>query len=290
MSRPRFTVVVPTFGRPERLLRCVRAIDELRFDGFDILISDDGSPDPVEPVLTRETWSHDLGVVHGPNAGPGAARNRAAHEAAGEYLAFTADDCEPDQAWLDSLGRAFAIPGNECSLVGGTILHALPRDWCATASHLLIDYMWHVFNHKTPTFFTPNNLAVHAESFREAGGFDDTIGPTGEDRELCARWLSQGRTIAWAEDAIVTHAHPLTFSGYLRQQYAYGVGSARYRKRIEAAANGAIPQPVGFYVGLLAHPFRRERGVRAVPLSALLLAGQVCNAMGVLLESRRGES
>ncbi|MEO0631749.1 MAG: glycosyltransferase, partial [Planctomycetota bacterium] len=95
MMRPRFTVIVPSYARPDRLLVCLRAVDALSYDGYDVVVSDDGSPDPLEPLVARERWQHDVGVVRGPNRGSGAARNRAAAEALGSRLAFTADDCAP---------------------------------------------------------------------------------------------------------------------------------------------------------------------------------------------------
>ncbi len=287
---PRFTVVIPTFGRPERLLECLRAVERVEYPAFDVVVADDGSPDPVEPHVVRESWRVPVVVVRQANAGSGAARNLGAKEATGEYLAFTADDCAPDSGWLAGYAGAFATPDLEHALIGGAIRHALPRDACATASHLLIDYLRSVFNAESPTFFTPNNLAVHAESFREAGGFDDTIGATGEDREFCARWLAGGRAMGEAPEAVVSHAHPLSLGAFVRQQFSYGVGSTRFRARTPDSSSGPIPAPLGFYARLVTHPMRTEGGMRGIGLSGLMIVSQIANTMGVLTESVRGRA
>lgn len=287
---PSFSVIVPTFGRPERLARCLRSIDALHYPRgrFEIIVADDGSPEPVEPAARAAGIAARLTVLRQNNAGSGAARNLAANAASGEFLAFTADDCTPSPDWLTRYAEAFARPGWSHRLLGGRIDHALPGNLCSTASHLLIDYLCRVFNAdpQSPTFFTPNNMAVHAGSFRQAGGFDTTIGPTGEDRELCARWLRQGRTIGSAPEAAVSHDHPLTIWAFVKQQYAYGVGSARYRRRLPTSSP-AIPQTPAFYARLIAHPLRVERGPRAAALAGLMLISQAANAAGVIRESRR---
>ncbi|MEO1583151.1 MAG: glycosyltransferase family 2 protein [Planctomycetota bacterium] len=286
---PRFSVIIPTFGRPERLLACVRSIERLDHASFEVVVADDGSPEPVEPLVSRETWAMPVSVVRQSNAGSGAARNAASKAARGEYLAFTADDCAPDPSWLTELDGAFCRPGMQRALVGGAIRHAIPDDLCATASHLLIDYLRLVFNSPSPTFFTPNNLAVHAESFRESGGFDSTIGPTGEDREFCARWLAAGRPVGEADRAAVEHEHPLSVRSFIRQQFSYGVGSARFRRRTPHASAGPVPAPLGFYARLVTHPLRVEHGPRAIGLTGLMFLSQVANAAGVIIETVRGE-
>lgn len=289
-DRPRFSVIVPTFGRPERLACCLQSIDAMHYprDRFEVIVADDGSPEPVEPAARAAGVAAHLIVLRQPNAGSGAARNLAARAATGDYLAFTADDCTPRPDWLDRFAAAFARDGWDQRLLGGHIDHALPGNICSTASHLLIDYLGRVFNHdpQRPTFFTPNNMAVHTRSFLDAGGFDATIGPTGEDREFCARWLRQGRAMGLVSDAAVSHAHPLTLAGFIRQQYAYGVGSARFRKRLPTPI-AAVPEPLAFYAHLVAHPLRAERGARAAALAGLMIISQLANAAGVLRESRR---
>jgi glycosyltransferase involved in cell wall biosynthesis len=86
---PLFSIVVPTYGRPEYLGECLASILQQTVEDFEVIVVDDASPEPVElPVadarmrlLRRDT-----------NGGPAAARNTGMSVAAGTYLAFCDDD------------------------------------------------------------------------------------------------------------------------------------------------------------------------------------------------------
>lgn len=291
--RPSFSIIIPTYARPGRVRNCLASIAQLTYprDRFEVIVADDGSPQPPDGEVAEFAGEFRLSVQRQENAGPGAARNLGARCATGEFLAFTADDCAPHPNWLEALAEALQRhPGR---LIGGTIEHGLPQSACATASHLLIDFLYRHYNPRAgqARFFTPNNMAVPANRFREIGGFDDTIGATGEDRELCHRWLARGWEMTSAPAAVVRHTHPLTLAGFLRQQYAYGAGSARHRNRLPMPLRrGVAPEPLGFYLKLVAHPLRYGKGPRAWTQVALLCASQVANGLGAMIESRRRES
>ena len=86
---PLFSIVVPTYGRPEFLGECLASILQQTVEDFEVIVVDDASPEPVElPVedarvrlLRRDT-----------NGGPAAARNTGMAVAMGTYLAFCDDD------------------------------------------------------------------------------------------------------------------------------------------------------------------------------------------------------
>ena len=100
-------VVVPAHGDPARLERLLdRLEDEASACGTEltVVVSDDGSPTPLEPALSRRPRSHlDLLVIRGPNGGPGAARNRGIAAASSEWIAFLDADTVPAQGWLQNL-------------------------------------------------------------------------------------------------------------------------------------------------------------------------------------------
>jgi len=96
-----FSVVVPTRGDPAKLASVLDALSRQTYprDRFEILTAFDGvAPDSsMAAALTRAGAR----VVTLPERrGPGAARNHAAAEAHGAYLAFTEDDCVPAPDWL----------------------------------------------------------------------------------------------------------------------------------------------------------------------------------------------
>lgn len=89
MSVPPVSVVIPTFNTPAEFLReAALSAAEQTPPPLEVIVVDDGS------TSTLTVPDHRLiRVVHQPNRGPSAARNRGVHEARGELVAFLdADD------------------------------------------------------------------------------------------------------------------------------------------------------------------------------------------------------
>lgn len=77
MRTPRLSVVVPTCDRAEALAALLERLarQSLPADEFELVVVDDGSRRPL--ALDPAAQPFPLRVLHQPNAGPGAARNRA---------------------------------------------------------------------------------------------------------------------------------------------------------------------------------------------------------------------
>jgi len=285
----RFSVIVPTHDRHAALRRCLAGLvtAERPREGFEVLVVDDGSRTPVGPFDRGIEQALRLRILRRSQGGPGAARNTGAAEARGPVLVFTADDCVPARDWLMRLAeRTEAAPEH---LVGGSIENGLPNDLFATCNHRIIEYLYEVFNADPDQarFFTPNNMALPARGFARIGGFDESIGSTGEDRDLCHRWHRAGMPMCWASEAVVRHEHPQSLFGFLRQQYAYGRGSGRFHARRHHDAGERtplIPEKPSFYARLVLHPLDRERSRRAALESSVVGLAQFAIWLGVLRE------
>lgn len=95
--QPTFSIVVPTYRRPQALRRCLAALSRLDYprERFEVLVVDDGSDESPEPIVTEARGTVNARLIQQDHAGPARARNRGAAEATGTFLAFTDDDCEP---------------------------------------------------------------------------------------------------------------------------------------------------------------------------------------------------
>lgn len=287
---PRLSVVVPSFRRPARLRTCLAALaaQDYPADRLEVIVVDDGSPEPLAPAAAPFADRLDVTVHRQANAGPATARNVGAERATGDLLAFTDDDCEPAPQWARTLARAhLAHPG---AMLGGTIVNALGDDLRAEASQLLVSFVYEWFGDDHPSrFFASNNLAAPRADYLELGGFDVTFPrPGGEDREVCERWRRSGRPLVDVPDAVVHHSHGMDLRGLLRQQFNYGRGAYDlHRRRTAATGDGLRVEPARFYLRLVAYPFGQSTPGRAVVLSALLVACQIANAAGFAWEWRR---
>jgi glycosyltransferase involved in cell wall biosynthesis len=140
-----FSIIIPTYRRPEQIGRCLESIARLDYprDRFELLVVDDGSPKPPHEVI--ESFRHKLNAMlltpkHG---GPAAARNAGAMRAKGTYLAFTDDDCAPATDWLKTLA-GHADRYSNC-LFGGHTINALPENPYSRASQMSTDYLYSYF-------------------------------------------------------------------------------------------------------------------------------------------------
>ena len=188
----RFSVVIATHGRPEVLLRSIESFRAQSFppENFEIIVVDDGSPEPVAPLLDRLQGHLCLRVIRQSNQGPAAARNQGLKEARGAYIAFTDDDCCPDPQWLTELSSAFSR--HPSAAVGGLTVNSLGKNRYASASQMLIDFLYGYYAGRSAghAFFTSNNLAFPAGALRGLGGFDTRFRlAAGEHRECRKYWL-----------------------------------------------------------------------------------------------------
>ena len=291
-ARPLLSVVIPAHRRPAALQRCLAALATQRLPraAFEVIVCDDGSPDPLAPHLEEFAGRLTLTVLRQPNAGPAAARNAGARQARGAYLAFTDDDCAPAEDWLARLAeRIERHPGH---LIGGGIVNDLPHDRYAVASQLVGDAVVdHYERHGVvERFYSTSNLTVPADEFRRIGGFDERFTEAaGEDYDLCARWHRAALPSVYAPEAVVRHAHAHTAGSFWRQHFGYGQALLRMRRRMARRERRPLRlEAPRFYAHLVTYPLRRGLGMRGVGLAALVLLSQIAAAAGGLRGLLRG--
>ncbi|MCK5147561.1 glycosyltransferase [bacterium] len=292
MKQPLFSIIIPTYNRPEQLAQCLKSLTLLNYpvDRFEVIVIDDGSL--VSPKETVAAVKHrvDIQLITQPNAGPAAARNAGAVLARGKFLAFTDDDCRPHTDWLKTLTSRFT-ERPEIG-IGGCVINALGDNFYSTASHVLIDYLYGYFN-KDPenaTLLTSNNLVLPEKQFREMGGFDTTFPlAAAEDREFCYRWVALGHPLVYAEETRIDHAHHLTMRSFWRQHYNYGRGAYHFHQiRAEQELCRIKTEPISFYYKLIRYGFKSNHGSIKIFITALLLLSQAANAMGFVYSAIKG--
>ena len=286
---PFFSIIIPTYNRPEQLKACLEAISGLNYphDRFEVIVVDDGSSTSLEALVASSRNRLDIKLITQKNAGPASARNLGAMNAKGEYLAFIDDDCIASPNWLKAL--ADTLTENPARLVGGHTINALTENTFSTSSQTLVNYLYTYYNARLDQsrFFTSNNMALSATLFEKIGGFDvTTLRATAEDRELCDRWLYHGYKMYYIPNAVVYHSHFLTFGSFLHQHFNYGRGAFYYHKvRAQRRKEGIKIEPLSFYLNLLLYPFSEQRGWRGLCAAVLLIISQLANASGFLWEA-----
>ena len=287
-EQPLFSIIVPTYARPEQLALCLQSLTRLDYtrDSFEVIVVDDGGEMPLESVVAPLQSQLNLTLFTQPNAGPAMARNTGANQARGKFLAFTDDDCTPTADWLQNLAARFAL-APDC-MIGGRTLNALPDNPYSTASQMLIDYLYGYYNANPEgaKFFASNNLALSAECFHAIGGFNTTFPlAAAEDRELCDRWLDKGYQMIYSPEVQVYHAHQLTFPTFWWQHFNYGRGAFYFRSvRSQRTLERIKVEPLSFYLNLLTYPFLQTSYPQVLLLVFLIIVSQLANIVGFLWE------
>jgi glycosyltransferase involved in cell wall biosynthesis len=217
---PALSVIVPTYNRARVLAKCLRALGAQNCGTaeFEVLVSDDGSPDDtcgvVESFIARGELQ--LRYLQQPNSGANAARNRATRAANTPLLLFINDDTiaspemlaehlkghrESPDPRVAVLGRVTVSPELPHSRLAA--LH-LDRAFAALAGRTELDWR---------SFYTCN-VSVKKALLEQGGFFEEGI-RYHEDLELSERLSHHGLRVVYRPAALGYHDHFLTEDEFL---------------------------------------------------------------------------
>jgi glycosyltransferase involved in cell wall biosynthesis len=222
----RISVVVPTYNREKDLAHCMEALERQAFtrDGFEVIVVDGGSTDGTLALLDAVKRRGRIRISYfiEPKRGAAAARNAGLREAAGEFIAFTDDDCVPEPGWLSELAQAFPKDA-KCAAVGGMVKPLedgiVPRylDSCRASRN--IDFGENALHLAT------TNAMYRRSALLDVGGFNERI-IIGEDLDLSLRTLRKGYNLRNTDMGLVRHRYVTGIKGLYRKSFLHGTGVA----------------------------------------------------------------
>jgi GT2 family glycosyltransferase len=275
-GRPLISVIIPTHDRPQALARCLESLGaQTAIDQLEVIVVDDGSGAASE--IASDVGSRARArLIRRAGSGPAAARNAGARAARGAFLCFTDDDCAPRPDWAERLIEALdrgADAAAGVTLSGGGAL--------ADASELVAHAPAGLpsGNGSDLPFAPSNNIACTRKVFESIHFNESFPGAAGEDRDWCARLRLAGYSLRSAPTARVVHHQDLTLSRFLRQQFGYGQGAYRFRRR---SGERQRFEPVRFYAELVGRGFSHSFSV-----GLLVAAAQLATAAGFMFASAR---
>lgn len=275
-------VVVPAFGRPESLDRCLT-----RLSGMNVIVVDDATPD--RNCLRGVAQRH--GVVYmrfDENRGPAAARNAGADSSDATFLAFVDSDCQPVGNWIDQL-----IPYFDDPKVGAVAPRIVPiarsarllERFEATGSALDMGDVSALVRPGARLGFLPSATLVVRRATLADGGFDERM-RLGEDVDLVWRLADAGWHVRYVPSVVVTHEMRDTWGGWLRRRFEYGTSVAALEVRHPGRLSPLRLSPWNAAsLGLLAAgrplPAAAVSGIAAALLARQLRASDGTPAMAV---------
>ncbi len=216
------SVIVCTRNGRSRIADCLRALLGQTLTPHELIVVDDGSTDGTADLVEKNFPS--VVLIRLEPSGLSSARNAGAEAATGEFLAFTDDDCEPDQTWLAGLAEAFS---RGWDAAGGPNLPPPPRDAVQAVVAAAPGAPSHVMLDDEEAEHLPGcNIAVRRTAYFEVGGFDAVFTTAGDDVDFCWRLREKGYRLGFAPTAFVWHHRRTSLRGYLRQQIGYGKAEA----------------------------------------------------------------
>jgi GT2 family glycosyltransferase len=213
-SLPMLSVIVPIYNSTVQLKRCLAALAQSRNANFEVIVVDDGSTEPVAPLVLDAGFRYVR--LEGP-MGPARARNHGAEIARGQYLAFIdADVCvQPD-----TLACMAQVLGNDdqWDAVIGTYDDEPDDDGLISQFKNLIHSYVHRSCAGPINSFWSGCGAMRRDIFQKAGGFDARLfpRPSIEDMELGFRISAQGNRILLDGRIRATHLKRWTLWNLLR--------------------------------------------------------------------------
>jgi GT2 family glycosyltransferase len=247
---PFATVVIATRDRPEPLSDCLKALSELDYPQFEIVVVDNAPSSDATRDLVAEQMGHlsNLRYVREERPGLAVAHNRGFAESNGTVIAFTDDDVIVHRYWLLELARGIErSPDVGC--VTGMIL---PAELETPAQVWAEDY-WRfckgfverrfnldenhagtpLFPYAAGMFGSGANMAFRSDVLRDIGGFDPATGTGtpalgGDDLAAFFRVVTAGYTLVYWPRAIVKHCTARDYEELRSRAFGYGVGLAAY--------------------------------------------------------------
>jgi glycosyltransferase involved in cell wall biosynthesis len=203
MSLPRISIVIPTYKRPQLLLRCLTAVLTQRIepDVYEVVVVDDGHDDEtrdlVQALAEGAPQAAELRYLRPPaGRGPAVARNAGWRAARGHLIAFTDDDTVPAPMWLAEGERA---------------LQAHP-DWVAMCGRVSVPVRGEATDHARMTAglataeFVTANAFVWKWALEQVNGFDERFTRAWrEDSDLQFRLMKQAGSVGRSSRAEVVH-------------------------------------------------------------------------------------
>ena len=185
-EHPTLSVIVPVYNATADLHQCLGALAASHYDDFDVLVVDDGSTEPVKPLV--EAFGYAYMRLEGPG-GPARARNRGVTRVTGQYVVFIdADVCvHPDT--LTRLAATFVTEPLVDAVVGAYDDAPAAPNFLSQYKNLFHHYVHHSCDGEISTFWSGCG-AMRRQLFLDFGGFDELRyrRPAIEDIEL-GTWL-----------------------------------------------------------------------------------------------------
>jgi mycofactocin system glycosyltransferase len=218
------TVIIPVRDNAFGLSRLVRTLRGMR-----IVVVDDGSAMPVRAEDFDGACCNMTVLRHDRSKGPSAARNTGLAACETDFVAFLDSDVVPRRGWLEALLGHFCDPA--VALVAPRIVglrepQNLVARYEAVRSSLDLGHREApVVPYGTVSYVPSAAIICRRKALNDVGGFDETL-KSGEDVDLCWRFIEAGARLRYEPIALVGHDHRTQLREWFVRKTFYGTSAA----------------------------------------------------------------
>jgi mycofactocin system glycosyltransferase len=213
------TVVVPAFGQPDVLARCLSALA-----GLDVIVVDDASPKPLQDIAVAAGARY---IRLPENRGPAAARNAGLSLVGSGLVAFVDSDCQPQPGWLDRLVPFFDDP--RVALVAPRIVPgpggaSVVSRFESAASSLDMGRHPALVRPTARLGFVPSAALLARRDVAQTYLFDERM-RLGEDVDLVWRLADAGYHVRYEPTVTVRHNPRRSVHQWAGRRFEYGTSA-----------------------------------------------------------------
>jgi mycofactocin glycosyltransferase len=218
------TIVIPVRNNITGLRRLVSVLRGMR-----VVVVDDGSAIPVQPSDFHGPHCSVEVLRHPVSRGAAAARNTGLAVCTTDFVGFLDSDVVPRRGWLEALLGHFCDPAVALvapRIVGLSGIENAVARYEAVRSSLDLGQREAPVLPYGPVSYVPSAAIICRRSaLLEVGGFDETM-HSGEDVDLCWRFVEAGARLRYEPIALVAHEHRVQMREWLSRKAFYGTSAA----------------------------------------------------------------
>lgn len=213
-ARPMLSVVVPVYNSTDDLKVCLAALARSQCDDFDVLVVDDGSTEPVEPIVRPYGFGYLR--IDGPS-GPARARNIGVSHVNGCYVVFIDADVCVHKDTLARFVERFTSDPTLDAVIGSYDEAPAKQNFLSQYKNIFHHYVHQKCDGQIRTFWSGCG-AMRRDLFLAFGGFDELRyrRPAIEDIELGTWIAAKGHRIVLDSKIKAKHLKRWTFSNLLK--------------------------------------------------------------------------
>lgn len=203
------TVVIPTYHRPDRILRAVNSAQNQTCRVQIIVVDDNGAGTKEQRatqsmLLEKSGTGEILYLINEKNRGGSYSRNRGMRQAQGDYITFLDDDDEIAPQKLEKQMRRLQEVG-EAYTCCYCAYHKISASGKIYRSHETCE--GDVFPYalaRSVYLGSGSNLLVRTRTARQIGGYDETF-KRNQDLEFFVRVVERGKLAYVSDDLLTIH-------------------------------------------------------------------------------------